>query len=1216
MSLHILHSNRVEKLLDHLSGKIRKPHLGAGPLDSETVLLDNRVLGKWLNLKLAIKNSVAANIRYVQPAEVFWELSRILVSSDIPRQTPLSKEEMTWRLMGLLEKQEILDLDVLRPVKAYLAANDKQDNFTDLKRYQLAASVADLFDQYLVYRPGWINGFWDKNKSIKSAQDNTHTDLWRKAEDWQRLLWHEMVSPLDSSAALHHRAAIQNKLFSRLEMDLKTDDLKFRRLFVFGVTSLPEAYIDLLMLLGKHIDIYLYVLNPCEHEWFEIRSKKQIVRLEQRLRRHDGRKTEHRKRDYRKELEFMEVGNPLLAGQATQLQDYIELIYEKTDQYQLHAEIQDFEHFDDPGEESMLSCIQKEILELQYRGEVASLESSGGEKLPVPKQEIMPADNSFQSIHIHNCHSPQREVEVLHDQLLRMFDQDDDLKPRDVVVMMPRVAPYVPFINAVFESATENHRIKYHIADRTVQEESPLLNSFETLLKIPDSRLPLSEILGLLEVPAIQRRFGLDREGYEQLKTWLIASGARWGLDASQRREIGLPAYSDFSWDFGMSRLLAGYAMQADVGSDDEGEVTGLLKMTPTDAEASPFDILPMDDVEGGGAVVLDSFLRFWRVLKKYRRVLKRRQDPLEWKNLLGGLLEDFYEPEDEEWRALNELRRGFGDLELAGKNGNNWYEGKLPLEIIRAMMQPVLQRPGNMRHPWSEGVKFCSLLPMRGVPFKVIYLLGMNMGDYPRRIEKKSFDLMRHNYKPGDRSARTDDRWLFLEALLSARKVFHVSYIGQDMHRNEKREPSVVLSELIDYIRDGYALPGDAEVDDPFAAGELKGNSFLYTRHPLQPFNPAYFIKPETSKTSRLFSFNHQAFEVAHGQLNARKKDPPARDERWIKAEPPATDVFVVSLDDFVKFFTRPWDWFFSKKGISLGRYDEEVSDEELFELQPGLGSWKMRDRLLKQLRFAKDTSAEHLDLEVEGFVATQKASGSWPIGIAGEKEESRLRDLLPEYVFMLTGKTREVEKVSVTVPDVPVTNSGNKTCTLRISGDLERFGEEFLVQSAGKVSEKYLLDFYIRLALGCADREFQVTTAQIIFDSSAKTVRTSRKIKNINFPFVLDQDFVTDSSRHDALIYQLSSLYLEYHECGLPFHPGFSLELPDDEVERSVEIETAWFGTGFDAVACIKNDIKQRAYYGSPSALNSASYLSVSESVWRTFEEWLAPKDNNNGE
>ena len=166
MSLHILHSNRVEKLLENLSAQIATPHPGAGFLQGETVLLDNRVLGKWLNLKLAMSNTVAANIRYVQLSEFFWELSRSLVSEEIPRQTALGKEEMTWRLMGLLEDEEILAHKDLKPVTNYLAANNKSDKFTDLKRYQLASSVADLFDQYLVYRPGWISQSWDKDENI------------------------------------------------------------------------------------------------------------------------------------------------------------------------------------------------------------------------------------------------------------------------------------------------------------------------------------------------------------------------------------------------------------------------------------------------------------------------------------------------------------------------------------------------------------------------------------------------------------------------------------------------------------------------------------------------------------------------------------------------------------------------------------------------------------------------------------------------------------------------------------------------------------------------------------------------------------------------------------------------------------------------------------------------------------------------------------------
>ena len=158
---------------------------------------------------------------------------------------------------------------------------------------------------------------------------------------------------------------------------------------------------------------------------------------------------------------------------------------------------------------------------MNFRGEVAQLAGQSGQasEIPVQEQEA----NQPPSIHIHNCHSALREVEVLHDQLLDLFHRDKNLKPRDVVVMMPRVAPYAPYIDVVFKSAARHQQIRYHTSDRTLLEESPLLNSFETLLKLPDSRLPLSEVLGLLEVPAIQRRFGLDRDGYEQLKAAAVS---------------------------------------------------------------------------------------------------------------------------------------------------------------------------------------------------------------------------------------------------------------------------------------------------------------------------------------------------------------------------------------------------------------------------------------------------------------------------------------------------------------------------------------------------------------------------------------------------------------------------------------------------------------------------------------------------------------------
>jgi exodeoxyribonuclease V gamma subunit len=1204
MSLHILHSNRVEKLLENLSRQIATPHPGAGFLQGETILLDNRVLGKWLNLKLAAANSVAANIRYVQVAELFWELARTLVSADISEQTHMSKEEMTWRLMALLEDRDVLGHEDLKPVRAYLSANSESDRFTGLKRYQLAASVADLFDQYLVYRPDWINRTWDRDLNIHARQ----TALWKTAEAWQKVLWHKMVAGLDNAESLHHRAAIQQRLLSVLEGDFDKELLKFHRLFIFGITSMPEAQLDLLMLLGKHIEINLYVLNPCEHEWFDIRSEKQIIRLEQRLKKSDERKTECRKRDLHPELDFMEVGNPLLAGQAAQVQEFIELIYQKTDQYQLHAGVEDFDDFEDPGTATLLGSIQKEVLELQYRGEVAQLESTEGHKRLIPAQEFSPADNQFQSIHIHNCHSPQREVEVLHDQLLDMFNRDKNLKPRDVVVMMPKVAPYVPFISAVFEGAAREQRIRYHISDRTLQEESPILNSFETLLKIPDSRLPLSEVLGLLEVPAIHRRFGLDREAYEQLKSWLIACGARWGLDATHRSETGLPPYSDFSWDFGMNRLLAGYAMQAVSDAAGAGEMTGLLEMTSSEEAGAAYKILPMDEVEGGGADVLDSFLRFWNVLKTQRKQLRRSRKPMEWKSLLEKLIDDFYQAEDEDWRALNELRRGFETLELAGDETNGWYQGHIAPDVIRAMLQPVLKQPGSMRHPWGEGVKFCSLLPMRGVPFKVIYLLGMNMDDYPRRVTTRSFDLMRGNYQPGDRSARTDDRWLFLEALLSARKAFHVSYTGQDMHRNEKREPSVVLAELIDYIRDGYALPADAGVDWPFRKKALDGDSFLYTRHPLQPYNPQYFQTCEEAGPSRLVSYQQQAYEVASGQLKTRESPPSAGDTRWESSALPAHgEVIDVNLGEFVMFFTRPYDWFFRKRGVGLNRYNDTVEDEELFELQQGLGSWKLRNLLINQA--SHSVPPHNLEREIDHLVARQKASGNWPMGEAAGKEISNLNALPPEYVFFLSGRQPLVEPIDLPL-DLNLETEGAsepRLVTLRVNGALRRYEDEFIIHSASKTSDKYLLEFYIQLALAGACEDFGMSSAHAVFLNYNKTrIADSHKMMGVKVPLQFDHDFVADEPRHQNLLKHLAGLYLQYRETAFPFLPSLSMNLSDDKDELAAMIDDGWHGDR-NSVG-IRDEMQQRAYYGSPAALQSETFVAVAESLQLALQDWLS--------
>ena len=1204
MSLHILHSNRVEALLDDFAAKIALAPEGAGPLEAETVLLDNPSLSFWINLQLARKHSIAANIRYVRLSEFFWELSRVAVSSDIPRQTPLGKPEMTWRLMELLESGSLLGQAGLEPVRKYLGLDEPEDDFTDLKRYQLAGSIADLFDQYMVYRPQWINTCWDKGRNI--AVPGNQGSSWAPSESWQKLLWEALQQQLPEGESHQHRAAIHRRLCRRLEHQNPDVQEHYRRIFIFGVTAMPPSDLDVLMGLASSIDVYLFLFNPCEMEWFDIRSARQISRLQKwddmRLRAKDREirferdpRTGSLSAEPASGVTPIEIGNPLLAGQGGQVRDFINLVYSRMDQYLESARIEDGHAFERPDPErklGLLSSIQQDILELNFRGDIEQYAEISGNPLDLPGGE----GNGAPSIHIHNCHSPLREVEVLHDQLLDLFDRDPDLNPREVVVMMPRVAPYVPYIKSVFESAAPGQRIPYHITDRTLVEESPVLNSFETLLSLPDSRLPLSEILGLLELPAVSRKLNIDRDDYEILKTWLIESGARWGLDAAHREREVHAAYEEFSWSFGLNRMFAGYAMQS---GDDY----------------MPLGVLPLDEIEGGNTGIFDSFLRFWKALTAFRASLAISRPPGGWKTELTRLLETFYAPQEAESGAFRELRRGIDELGLV--ESEDWFSGKLTLQVVRAVIDPVLNQARERRHPWSEGVKFCSLLPMRGVPFKVIYLLGMNMDDYPRRLERKSFDLMRNDYRPGDRSARTDDRWLFLEALLSARQAFHVSYIGQDMHRNEPREPSVVLSELIDYLRDGY------RTDAAFDKDGVLVDSFLFTRQALQPFNPVYFPAVSDHAPNRLFSFDPGAYSISRAQMESRKagKSLEEADSRWFESQP-EEDGIEVSLDEFAKFFARPWDWFFQARGISLNRRGEEVNDEELWGLQAGLGDWRMRERLLERVNSQGFDAAEGEDSDaardkaISALITEQKAMAAWPLGSNGDKARARLEKLKPEYLALLAGKVPEQLHVKSEIPCRIEGPGGSRRVMLSISGAVPLFGEDIVFQSASKASEKFLVDFYIRLAAAMSGEEAstRIASAKIVFSDTAKPLAPAGfRPASDNLTLMFDRENLPGPPDNSDLLSRLGSLYISHRESGLPFHPGVSLGCfkSDSEEDLQAHLETGWYGNPFRPG--ISDQEKERAYFGSFEAFSSEYFVGASQLIWRSFYDWLGREVKN---
>ena len=1128
MSFHTYHSHRVEHLRDDLIDRMFAD-LPQGQLFApEQVLVDNRVLGDWLNMEIARSRGIAANIHYLQPHELFWDLARkLLGEAAVPKETPLSKAEMSWKLYGLLGDESLLDQADLLPVKNYLQGEPSSAaDEVALKRHQLSTSIADLFDQYLVYRPDWINS-WSKGKAISAPHwPSNDTDN----EKWQRLLWQAL------SASSSHRAAIEEALLTELHGGARLKEkIGRQRLFVFGMTSMPPKLVEMLMLLGKHIEVAVYVLNPCEEYWSLIRDARSLAKKDEIA------------------LEDMhyEVGNPLLASLGVQVRDFISLMQDKGDDdpvllFDLNDNLGDNL---DKAPETLLEQIQREIRTLSPPEAAAREEDAA----------------AIPSVHIHQCHSEMREVEVLHDQLRDMLAQNPGMNPRDIVVMMPRVAPYVGAIHAVFNSVAAKDRLDYHITDRTQAEESPLLNSFISLLQLPDSRLPLSDVMALLEVPALQRRFGLDADAYATLKRWLVDSGVRWGLNALHRQQLGLPAYGEASWQFGRDRLLAGYAFHADAAA-----ASPLLAL-------NGLAVHPYDHIEGGNSELLNSFLLFWSKLEKWRKALGESATAAAWAEKLRALLEDFFEAgEEQEHIALKAARECIHALDEVHEK--QWYSGEIPLRVLRDVVKPALQKSASSQNPWQEGIKFCSLMPMRGVPFQVVYILGMNMDDYPRRIDKRSFDLMRLAHRRGDRASRIDDRWLFLEALLSARQYFHVSYIARDIHRNEKREPSVVLSELLAYCHN---------------------DKRLLTAHPLQPFSNAYFVEPAAKASGRLVSFNNEACQIANARSQQQVADHACGEERWQgKGAKESVEPLHLSQQEFIRFFTKPWDWFFKNKHrVYLEVEDHGVDDDENLEAPDGLLQWGLRDELIKRVQ-----GGAAPDAAIEALVKQRQAEGSWPLAAAGEEAKQNLKGLATDYV----SASRDFVKSSGHTVGI---GSGQHRLAIEVDMMLDAEKNTLLFHSASKKKAAHELEFYIRTALALEAIPTLRSARALFYESSTK-----QGYRDISLAL---SDAEQQSNRDFLAL--LASCYRQYRETGLPFEPELGKALADlpEDGDADELIEEAWNKEKSEwSAGGMAADSKQRAYFGRIEAISSDVFQSSCRNLWRAvyqrFPE-VKPADDN---
>jgi exodeoxyribonuclease V gamma subunit len=591
-------------------------------------------------------------------------------------------------------------------------------------------------------------------------------------------------------------------------------------------------------------------------------------------------------------------GHPLLATLGQQGREFQEMVLDQAIPFEL--ELDSFE----PGSATtLLQQLQNDILSNNTETTPASADSS---------------------LRIHACHSPLREVEVLKNELLQALADDPRLQLRDIVVMAPDIQKYEPFIAAVFAD------IQHAVADRSLRLSNDALDAFINFLSLSQSRFGWQAVLDLLEQAVVYPGFGLSETDLELIKHWVLDTHIRWGKSAQHKQELGLPQASEFTWQAALERLLMGYAM-----GDDADFIDG---------------VLPYRDIEGSSAQALGGLCDFMNVLFRASQELKQPKTLAQWTLRLYAYADQLLQAADPiERQQLNELLVELSaDLDAV-------HTDTVELQVIISWLEgAVAERKST--HGFLRGqLTFCSMLPMRSIPFKVIALLGMNDGDFPKITRPPTFDLLSLNYRKGDRSRRADDRYQFLEILLSVRQKLIITYVGQSITTNDSIPPSVVINELLEVLQSSYQLTG------------------MVIKHPLQPFSARYF-----TEKSGLFSYS--LADCATAQKLAERTVQPDAVPAWWQGTVPAVPETAIDLTELMRFFRHPQRYFLQQQlAVRLMGIEMDAEEREPFELT------KADTYTIYQEWIAARLQGDNLSVQ------KLQAQGRWLSGALGELEFSR---------------------------------------------------------------------------------------------------------------------------------------------------------------------------------------------------------------------------------
>jgi exodeoxyribonuclease V gamma subunit len=960
MALSIVSSNRVETLQQSLCHRISAQML-SNAFDPDVIVVPTFAMARWLNLKIAQQQGIAANIEYPLPAAWIWQLATSVLE-DIPKLDPLSRDEMSWKIF--LSLPELVHNPEFESISHYL----KQDA-TGIKCWQLSTRIADVFDRYQHYRPEMIR-------------------LWSNGSEnhWQASLWRVLIENQDE----HYRSVILDQLLLALQRNSDKTCLP-ERVSLFVLSSLPPRFIDIIHALAEHTTVTLYLHSPTDQYWADLKNQKSQLQL--RLLQPQ-------------QAQYYEAGNELLTSWGRQGQTMQDLLLNNNGMV-----TNDSDAYQYPDCSTLLLSVQQSIFDLDNT------------------TAAMVADDSL-SVHI--CHSPMRECQVLHDELLKLLQKNPTLKLENILVMVPDISRYAPYIEAVFQTneIKTQPTLAWNLSDITLADEHPLILTFLQLLKLPQSRFSLSEVFSLLDIDEVKNRFDLDEQSLNNIRNLLDDAQIRWAIDAQHKQQLGLPPTIENTWQQAKQRLFAGYAM----AGDDYWN-----------------GIAAMSHVQGERALHIGKFWHLFERLQHWRKRLSQSQSAQAWQISLLSLVDEFFLELNGGDGRLQHIRDVISDLAITNSISND-SEIDMSSELISFWMEQQLasqEKPGRL---FSGGITFCGMRPMRCLPFEVTCLLGMNDGDFPRRESRVDFDLMNQNWKPGDPLKGDEDRYLMLETLLCTRKTLYMSYCGRSLKDNAECMPSVLVRELLDFVDLHFE-------SDPINKRSMSKQ--ITTTHPMQAFSELNFQSPLQGYSQYWCDIANQLAQPTPTRLK--------HDWSHQVLTPVSENLLHSSIDliQLCRFLKHPIEYFFRQR-LKIYLYAEESAiDEEVFDLA-GLEKWHLKQRIADDYLNQVETCTQQLS--AEGLLPHGPAANSSVTGMVNT-QASLLQQLQPYY-----GVKPESRNITLLF-DADIQLKGS------VGGYYPKLG--LMEFTSSKMQGKHFLSLWVKHLAMCATNQFNKDEASILISS-----------------------------------------------------------------------------------------------------------------------------------